>query len=282
MQKRHVDVVVISDVHLGTYGCHATELNKYLKTIKPSILILNGDIIDGWQFRKSYFPDEHMKVVRRIMKLMMQGTQIYYLTGNHDEILRRFSDMEAGNFQLRDKLLLEIDGKKVWFFHGDVFDVTMRFSKVIAKLGGFGYDLLIRINSLVNFISQSLGRGKISLSKRIKDSVKSAIKFVSDFEITATDLAIENGYDYVVCGHIHRPNIQKFSTEKGSVVYMNSGDWIENLTSLEYHNGDWSIFKYNSNDFLNIDELFPELPDTVEIDVKEVVTREFLFNMKSR
>jgi UDP-2,3-diacylglucosamine pyrophosphatase LpxH len=245
-------------------------------------LILNGDIIDGWQFRKSYFPDEHMKVVRRIMKLMMQGTQIYYLTGNHDEVLRRFSDMEAGNFQLRDKLLLEIDGKKMWFFHGDVFDVTMRFSKVIAKLGGFGYDLLIRINSLVNFISQSLGRGKISLSKRIKDSVKSAIKFVSDFEITATDLAIENGYDYVVCGHIHRPNIQKFSTEKGSVVYMNSGDWIENLTALEYHNGDWSIFKYNSNDFLNIDELFPELPDTVEIDVKEVVTREFLFNMKSR
>ena len=282
MQKRHIDVVVISDVHLGTYGCHATELNKYLKTIKPSILILNGDIIDGWQFRKSYFPDEHMKVVRRIMKLMMQGTQIYYLTGNHDEVLRRFSDMEAGNFQLRDKLLLEIDGKKVWFFHGDVFDVTMRFSKVIAKLGGFGYDLLIRINSLVNFISQSMGRGKISLSKRIKDSVKSAIKFVSDFEITATDLAIENGYDYVVCGHIHRPNIQKFSTEKGSVVYMNSGDWIENLTALEYHDGEWSIFKYNSNDFLNIDELFPELPDTVEIDVKEVVTREFLFNMKSR
>jgi UDP-2,3-diacylglucosamine pyrophosphatase LpxH len=260
MHKRPVDVVVISDVHLGTYGCHASELNKYLKSVKPEILVLNGDIIDAWQFRKYYFPEDHMKVVRRVMKLMMQGTQIYYLTGNHDEVLRRFSDMEAGNFHLRDKLLLDIDGKKVWFFHGDIFDITMRYSKFIAKLGGFGYDLLIMINSMVNKISIALGRGKISLSKRIKDSVKSAIKFVSDFEITATDLAIENGYDFVVCGHIHRPNIQTFSSDLGSVTYMNSGDWVENLTALEYHNGEWTIFKYNEHDFLNVDEMFPNYP----------------------
>lgn len=282
MHKRPVDVVVISDVHLGTYGCNAKELNKYLKSIKPAILILNGDIIDAWQFRKYYFPDEHMRVVRRIMKMMMQGTRIYYLTGNHDDVLRRFSDMEAGNFQLLDKLILQIDGKKVWFFHGDVFDITMRYSRFIAKLGGIGYDFLIMLNSVVNKISKMMGRGKISLSKRIKDSVKSAIRFVSDFEVTATDLAIENGYDYVVCGHIHRPNIQSFTTDKGSVTYMNSGDWIENLTSLEYQDGKWTIFRYNENDFLNIDELFPELPDTVEIDFREVDAPVFHFNGKSR
>lgn len=277
MIRRSVDITVISDVHLGTYGCQAEELNSYLKSIKPQILVLNGDIIDAWQFKKYYFPESHIKVVRRILKMMMQGTQVYYLTGNHDEVLRRFSEMEMGNFQLRDKLLLEIDGKKVWFFHGDIFDVTMRYSKFIAKMGGFGYDLLIMINSLVNFISAKLGYGKLSLSKRIKDKVKGAIKFISDFELTATELAIENGYDYVVCGHIHRPNIHRYANENGNVVYMNSGDWVENLTALEYSDGDWSIFRYKEEEFADIHQRFPDLPETVEIEFQEKVLKEFLF-----
>ncbi|MCH8494852.1 MAG: UDP-2,3-diacylglucosamine diphosphatase, partial [Balneolales bacterium] len=129
MRKRHVDVAVISDVHLGTFGCRADELNSYLKSINPSILVLNGDIIDAWQFKKSYFPEPHLRVVRRIMKMMMQGTKVYYLTGNHDDVLRRFSDMNMGEFYLLDKLVLELNGKKVWIFHGDIFDVTMRYSR---------------------------------------------------------------------------------------------------------------------------------------------------------
>lgn len=261
MRKRHVDVAVISDVHLGTFGCRADELNSYLKSINPSILVLNGDIIDAWQFKKSYFPETHLKVMRRIMKMMMQGTKVYYLTGNHDDVLRRFSDMNMGEFYLLDKLVLELDGKKVWIFHGDIFDVTMRYSRFVAKMGGFGYDLLILINWMVNSISVRLGKGKISLSKRIKDSVKSAVKFISDFEVTAIDLAFDNGYDLVICGHIHRPNITEHARNGRTVTYLNSGDWIENLTSLEYRNGEWSLFSYKDEDFLNIDDLFPENED---------------------
>lgn len=277
MQKRSVDVVVISDVHLGTYGCQAEELNRYLKSIEPSILVLNGDIFDAWQFKKYYFPEAHLKVVRRIMKMMMQGTRVYYLTGNHDEMLRRFSDLEMGNFHLLDKLVLELDGKKVWIFHGDIFDVTMRYSKLVAKLGGFGYDLLIMLNSLVNYISVKMGRGKISLSKRIKDSVKSAIKFISDFEITATDLAFENGYDYVVCGHIHRPAIKIHERGNHKVTYMNSGDWIENLTALEYSRGEWNLFQYNEADFTEIDALYPDLFNPNELLIKDEVIKSYLF-----
>lgn len=245
MPKRDLEVVVLSDIHLGTYGCQAAELNTYLKSINPSILVLNGDIIDGWQFRKYYFPDEHLKVIRRIMKMMMQGTQVYYLTGNHDEMLRRFTDITAGNFHLLNKLRLNLDGKKVWIFHGDVFDLSMRYSKFVAKLGGFGYNLLIYVNSLVNTLSQKMGKGKISLSKRIKDSVKNAVQFISDFEMTATDLAFEHGYDIVICGHIHRPVIDTRFKDGASVTYMNSGDWIENLTALEYNKGSWSLFRYD-------------------------------------
>ena len=96
MSKRTVEVLVISDVHLGTYGCHAAELLRYLKSIKPGMVILNGDIIDIWQFSKSYFPEPHLKVIRRIMKFITEGTPVYYLTGNHDEMLRKFADMDIG------------------------------------------------------------------------------------------------------------------------------------------------------------------------------------------
>ena len=138
MDKRNVDIVVISDVHLGTYGCHAKELLKYLKSIKPKKLILNGDIIDIWQFSKSYWPESHMKVIRKLMKFVSEGVEVHYLTGNHDEMLRKFDGMEMGSFHLSNKLVMELDGKKAWFFHGDVFDVTMQHSKRLAKMGAIG------------------------------------------------------------------------------------------------------------------------------------------------
>jgi len=249
MDKRNVDVVVISDVHLGTYGCHAKELLKYLKSIKPKILILNGDIIDIWQFSKSYWPESHMKVIRKLMKFVSEGVQVHYLTGNHDEMLRKFDGMEMGTFHLQNKLILELDGKKAWFFHGDVFDVTMQHSKWLAKLGAVGYDTLILINSFVNWVLTAFGREKMSFSKKIKAKFKDAVKFINSFEQTAAELAIEKGYQYVVCGHIHQAEQREIATEEGKVVYLNSGDWVESLTALEYNNKAWTVFKYDHQDF---------------------------------
>ncbi len=248
MAKRPVQVAVISDVHLGTYGCRAKELNKYLKSINPDILVLNGDIIDIWQFSKRYWPESHMKIVQRIFKMLSEGTKVYYLAGNHDELLRRFSGFTMGNLEIQDKLVLTLDGKRSWIFHGDVFDVTMQHARWLAKLGAIGYDTLILINGVVNFISEKiLRKGKVSLSKKVKNSVKSAIKFIDDFEQTATDIAIENEFDYVACGHIHQPALRKVKTALGQTTYLNSGDWIENLTALEYQNGAWSLYHYPAN-----------------------------------
>ncbi|MES2560145.1 MAG: UDP-2,3-diacylglucosamine diphosphatase [Bacteroidota bacterium] len=245
MAKRKVKVAVISDVHLGTYGCRAKELNTYLKSIDPEILVLNGDIIDIWQFSKRYWPESHMKIVQRIFKLLTTGTKLYYLTGNHDEMLRKFTDFKMGELEILDKLVLNLDGKKAWIFHGDVFDITMKNAKWLAKLGAIGYDTLIMINGVVNWFSEKvLRKGKVSLSKKVKNSVKSAIKFIDDFEQTAIDIAIENGYDYVVCGHIHQPALREVTTIKGTSLYLNSGDWIENLTALEYNDGAWSLYQH--------------------------------------
>lgn len=245
MQKRSVDLVVISDVHLGTYGCRANELLNYLKSINPRQIILNGDIIDIWQFSKRYWPESHMKVVRKILKFVAEGVPVYYLTGNHDEMLRKFADFHLGSLSIMNKLSIDIGKKKAWVFHGDIFDVTMQHSKWLARLGAIGYDSLILINTLVNWCLVRLGKEKMSLSKRIKNSIKNAVKFINDFEQVASELAVEKGYQYVICGHIHHPEIKEVATPKGSVVYLNSGDWVENLSALEYHKGEWNIYRYN-------------------------------------
>jgi UDP-2,3-diacylglucosamine pyrophosphatase LpxH len=242
--KRKVQLAVISDVHLGTYGCQAKELLQYLNSIDPEILILNGDIIDIWQFSKHYWPDLHMMVVNHLIGLVSKGTKIYYITGNHDEMMRKFVGFNIFHFSILNKLVLTIDKKKVWIFHGDVFDVTMKHSKWLAKLGAAGYDMLILINSAFNWYRQKIGKEKYSFSKRVKDSVKSAVKFINDFETTVADIAIDKGYQYVICGHIHQPVIKEMNTAKGEITYLNSGDWIENLTALEYHDGTWEIYKY--------------------------------------
>ncbi len=261
MEKRDVEIVVISDVHLGTYGCHAKELLKYLKSIKPKTLILNGDIIDIWQFSKRYWPETHMKILRKLMKFVVEGVNVYYLTGNHDELLRKFADMNLGSFHLQNKLVLELDGKKAWFFHGDIFDVTMQHSKWLAKLGAVGYDSLILLNSLVNWCLKMFGKEKMSFSKKIKAKFKDAVKFINSFEVTAAELAVANGYHYVVCGHIHQPEKRAIFTDNGQVLYLNSGDWVENLTALEYNNAEWEIFRYEAKNFVKDEVELGELSD---------------------
>jgi UDP-2,3-diacylglucosamine pyrophosphatase LpxH len=250
---------------LGTYGCQAKELNDYLRSIEPKEVILNGDIIDIWQFSKRYWPKSHMKVISQFFKWMSKGVKITYITGNHDEMLRKFEGLKLGSFELQNKKTITLKGKKAWIFHGDIFDFTMQHSRWLTKIGAIGYDLLIIVNRLVNIISEFFGKGRFSLSKKVKNSVKSAVKFINKFEETATTIAAENGYDYVICGHIHHPEIKTYNnTPKGSVVYLNSGDWIENLTSLEYHKGKWNIFQYNDHDYDHVDEYEP--PDSKDLE----------------
>ena len=192
MKKRKVELVVISDVHLGTFGCHAKELLLYLNSIDPRRLILNGDIIDIWQFRKRYFPKSHLEVIKKIIDLSANGTEVIYITGNHDDIL---------------------------------------------------------INRFLNWWLLKMKKEKFSLSKKIKNGVKKAVKHINDFEQIASDLAIEKNYKYVVCGHIHQPQIVRKVNRNGTCLYLNSGDWVENLTSLEYNQKRWKLYQFHKDDY---------------------------------
>lgn len=255
--KRKIEIAVISDVHLGTRGCHAKELLNYLKNIKPDTLILNGDIIDMWQFKKSYFPKEHIQVLNRLLKMSVQGTKIYYITGNHDDKLRNFSTLSLGNVHLRDSLTLQIGNQKCWFFHGDVFDTSVIRFRWLSKLGGKSYDSIVQLNKKVNNLLKFFGQEKIAFSKVIKTHVKEAVKFINDFETHAINAGRDKGYNVVVCGHVHAPQKRK----EGDILYLNSGDWVENLTALEYAYGEWTIQHYNELDY---EWRNPKLDVTVE------------------
>ncbi|MFL2600695.1 MAG: UDP-2,3-diacylglucosamine diphosphatase [Flavobacteriaceae bacterium] len=245
--KRLIEILVISDIHLGTYGCQSKALLNYLKSVDPKIIILNGDIIDIWQFNKRYFPKSHMKIIKHFLNLIQDGKTIYYLTGNHDEMLRKFNGFELKNFKILNKKVINLNGHQAWFFHGDVFDLTMQYSKWLTRLGAIGYDALILINSALNFILSKLGRPRYSLSKKVKNSVKGAVKFINKFEETVVGIAFERKYKFVICGHIHQPAIKKHSVKNKNIIYLNSGDWVENLTSLEYHNKKWTIYQHDNN-----------------------------------
>jgi len=247
--KRSIEILVISDIHLGTYGCQSKALLNYLKSVDPKIIILNGDIIDIWQFNKRYFPKSHMKIIKYFLNLIQDGKIIYYLTGNHDEMLRKFNGFELKNFKILNKKVINLNGHQAWFFHGDVFDLTMQYSRWLTRLGAIGYDALILINSALNFILSKLGRPRYSLSKKLKNSVKGAVKFMNKFEETVVGIAFERKYKFVVCGHIHQPAIKKHSIKNKNIIYLNSGDWVENLTSLEYHNKKWTIYQHDNNHY---------------------------------
>jgi UDP-2,3-diacylglucosamine pyrophosphatase LpxH len=252
---------------LGTYGCHAKHLLNYLNSIEPKKLILNGDIMDVWQFSKRYFPKSHLKIIKKIMSMSADGVEIIYITGNHDEMLRKFSGTSIGNISIVDKLVLELHGKKAWFFHGDVFDVSIQNAKWLAKLGGYGYDMLTLLNRLVNWYLERRGKERYSLSKKVKNGVKGAIKYINDFEKVISNLAIENGYDYVICGHIHQPKMEHIENKHGKTMYLNSGDWVENFTALEYQFKRWKIYNYNQ------DKLSPFYVDEEieDMDIKDLI-----------
>ncbi len=243
-KKRKIEVLVISDIHLGTYGAQATELNKYLKSIDPATVIINGDWIDMWGFDIDNWNKAHKDNVAIILDYINKGKPVYYIIGNHDDYLRKFPFFKLSGFELLDELELTLDGKKHWFLHGDAYDKSVKDkAKWIAKLGGKSYDYMIRLDRGVNKIRETMGHEKIPFSKKIKDGVKGAVKSnVGNFEDTACKEGIKKGYDYVVCGHVHRPQMRKFKNKKGSLMYMNSGDWVENCTALEYVNNKWKIY----------------------------------------
>ena len=207
-----------------------------------------------------------MKVVRHFLDLISQGKEIYYVVGNHDESLRKFLNFKIQNFKIVNQVVLDTDIGKAWFFHGDVFDFSIQ-SQWITKLAGYTYDYMIIINNWINKkIMKPLGGARLNFSKTIKSYVKTAVQYLGNFEELAAETAQKNGYKYVACGHIHSPKIKTYNVNGEDITYMNSGDWLESLSSLEYVDNKWSIYMHTRSE----DEFKKEEGARIEMTNKEL------------
>jgi UDP-2,3-diacylglucosamine pyrophosphatase LpxH len=237
--------VWVSDVHLGTRGCRADFLLDFLRSVECDHLFLVGDMVDLWSMQSHglYWPQEHNNVLRTVLGKAKHDTQVVYIPGNHDELLREFIGMEFGNVRIeRDWMHVTADGKRLLIMHGDEFDAVVGCSRWLAVLGSHAYELLLRSNTVINAFRRRFGFPYWSLAGFLKHKVKSAVSFISSFEAAVVREARRRGADGVVCGHIHRAAIQHID----GVLYLNDGDWVESCTALcETHDGTLQLVQWN-------------------------------------
>lgn len=229
----HVRTVFISDIHLGTPGCQAKALLQFLRDVECDTLYLVGDIVDGWQLRRSWhWPQAHNDVVQKLLRKVRKGTRVVFVPGNHDEFARRYVGHTFGGVEVvHDAMHTTADGRRLWVTHGDHFDGVVQCARWLAHLGDRAYEFTLKVNRWFNSLRARLGLPYWSLSRYLKFKVKRAVSYVSDFETAVAHEARRRGADGVVCGHIHHAEMRTID----GVLYCNDGDWVESLTALVEH-----------------------------------------------
>jgi UDP-2,3-diacylglucosamine pyrophosphatase LpxH len=258
LMKKYVRTVIISDVHLGAVDAKVAEVNHFLRHVRCAKLILNGDIIDGWQLRRGRrWSDAHTRFIRIILKKMeKRGTQVVYLRGNHDDILARFLPLDFEKLRLAEEHIHEGPRGRYLVLHGDVFDTVTKNFVFLAHLGDWGYCALLRLNRRYNAWRAWRGKEYWSLSRAIKARVKEAVNHISKFEEHIAQLAQQRGCVGVMCGHIHTPADKMI----GDIHYLNSGDWVESNTAIVEH---WDG-RFELVDFASFVREYPLLPEVTE------------------
>lgn len=239
-----VRTVWISDLHLGTPGCQADELLKFLRDVECETLYLVGDIIDGWQLRRSwYWPQSHNDVVQKLLRKARKGTHVIFVPGNHDEFARHYVAHNFGGVDImEDCIHVTADGRRLWVTHGDLFDGVIQCAKWLAYVGDAAYEFTLKANRHFNRLRARLGLPYWSLSRYLKLKVKRAVSYVGDFEVAVAREARKRGVHGVVCGHIHHAEMREIN----GILYCNDGDWVESLTALvEHHDGRLEILDYS-------------------------------------
>ena len=237
--------IFVSDIHLGTKFSQAEKFLNFMKENESENLYLVGDIIDGWAIRRKFrWAQSHSDVIQKILKKARKGTNVYYITGNHDEFLRSFLPIFLGdNLTILNEVdYVSLKGKRYYITHGDVFDSVTMTQKWLVHVGDIGYNMIMHLNPIFNFVRRKFGINKYwSLSKYVKNSVKSSINFITDFEEILVQHAKHKGYEGIICGHIHKAEIRDID----GITYLNSGDWVESCTALvETMDGEWEILDW--------------------------------------
>ncbi|MCH8515078.1 MAG: UDP-2,3-diacylglucosamine diphosphatase [Cyclobacteriaceae bacterium] len=275
----HYKTIIVSDLHLGIKSSRARELVRFLNQMSCEHLILNGDIVDGWQLRKGgKWKKKHTRFFQTIIKKIERtDMKVTYLMGNHDDFLNQVMPFQLGRFSIQKEAVLYRGSKKYLVIHGDIFDQITTKLKWLAHLGDYGYNLLLYFNRLYNYKRLKQGKPYYSLSQKVKSSMKTANNYIGDYENTLTDYAKKRGFDGIICGHIHQAAIRKL----GEIIYMNSGDWVESMSALvEDDDGEWSLIYYSESSYTTQSETStnPEIIKTKPTVENSSFIRDFFYN----
>ena len=238
-----VRTVWISDLHLGTPGCQAKALLDFLRDVECETLYLVGDIIDGWQLRRSwYWPQSHNDVVQKLLRKARKGTRVIFIPGNHDEFARKYLTHNFGGVDVMEEAMhMTADGKRLWVTHGDLYDGVIQCARWLAIMGDLAYEFTLKVNRWFNRIRAKCGLPYWSLSRYLKHKVKRAVSYINEFENAVAREARKRGAHGVVCGHIHHAELRMID----GVLYANDGDWVESLSALsEHHDGRLEILDW--------------------------------------
>jgi UDP-2,3-diacylglucosamine pyrophosphatase LpxH len=176
----------------------------------------------------------HSDVIQKVLKKSRKGTQVHFVTGNHDEFLRPFAPLFLGdNMHIVNEInYIGVDGKRYLVTHGDFFDSITMTHRWLAMAGDIGYDIVLFLNHVLNKFRKICGINRYwSFSKYVKDNVKSSVSFINNFEEVLSSHAKHQKYDGIICGHIHKPEFKEIN----SVLYYNCGDWVENCSAVVEH-----------------------------------------------
>ncbi|HHH19228.1 MAG TPA: UDP-2,3-diacylglucosamine diphosphatase [Campylobacterales bacterium] len=237
--------IFVSDIHLGTKFSQADKFLDFMKENESESLYLVGDIIDGWAMKRKFrWEQSHSDVIQKVLRKARKGTKVYFVTGNHDEFLRPFLPILLGdNLMITNETDYHgINGKRYYITHGDFFDSVTMTKKWLAVVGDIGYGLLLNLNHTLNFIRRKFGINRYwSLSKYVKDNVKQSVSFITGFEEVLAKHAKKQGYQGVICGHIHKAEMKEIN----GIEYKNSGDWVESCTAIvETMEGEWEVIDW--------------------------------------
>jgi UDP-2,3-diacylglucosamine pyrophosphatase LpxH len=230
---------IISDLHLGSKAARRDDIIKFLDDLKTEVLVLNGDVIDGWALQRgSKWTKKDTKIIRKFLKMSETGTEIVWVRGNHDEFIKDFIPMMLGDIKMVEDYIIQSNNVRYYIFHGDILDVFITKVKWLAYIGSIGYDIALWINRWYNRWRKFRNLPYYSISRDIKNGIKKATNFINDFEDNAVRIAKQKGCQVAICGHIHQPAMKD--------NYFNSGDWCENCTALvETKNGDWKVIDFH-------------------------------------
>ncbi|MBP0482715.1 UDP-2,3-diacylglucosamine diphosphatase [Sagittula salina] len=237
--------IFLSDVHLGTRGCRAHLLVDFLEKHDARTLYLVGDIVDGWRLKRGWhWPEDHNAVIRAILEKARSGTRVIFIPGNHDEVFRDYIGLHLGGIELkRSDTFLSASGKRYLVTHGDEFDAVMANARWLAMLGDRAYATLIWLNPKINAVRRLWSHRYWSLSKWSKQQVKQAVNFIGQYEAVLAESARQQGYQGVICGHIHHAEIRRI----GGIHYINTGDWVESCTAvIENHAGEMRLVDWEA------------------------------------